>query len=125
MNDEIKLILDEFREKIHKGIPVDENLKETVTIRKSDVEKLGSDLMKEIDEFLHNDYILTFPELKLDQEKFDNLKEKVTNLNVENIHYILSRIKLDEEIDGDLYYKKESFKDLFKVLSSSYSYLED
>ena len=125
MNDEIKLILDEFREKIHKGISVDENFKETVTIKKSDVEKLGSDLMKEIDEFLHDDYILTFPELKLDQEKFDNLKEKVTNLNVENIYYILNRIKLDEEIDGDLYYKKESFKDLFKVLSSIYSYLED
>ena len=47
-------------------------MKETVTIRKSDVEKLGKDLMKEVDNFLHDEYIINnFPEMKLDQKEFD------------------------------------------------------
>ena len=45
-------------------------MKETVTIRKSDVEKLGKDLIKEVDNFLHDEYIITtFPEMKLDPKK--------------------------------------------------------
>ena len=100
-------------------------MKETVTIRKSDVEKLGKDLMKEIDHFLHDEYIITtFPEMKLDQEKFDS-SVKGEILDIEKIYHILTGIKLDDEIDGDLYYKKESYLDLFKVLFSSYSYLEN
>ena len=91
-------------------------MKETVTIRKSDVERLGKDLMKEIDNFLHDEYIITnFPEMKLDQEKFDEslnrLKDKYESesLDIEEMYYILLEIKLDDEIDGDLYYKKKSF----------------
>ena len=126
MNDEIKLILDEFISKIHKGVSLAENIKDTVTIKKTDVENLGRNLIVEIDNFLHDDYMITYPEIKLDQEKFDKLMEKnKENLTVETIYYILNRIKLDEELNGDLYYKKESFKDLFKVLSTSYSYLKD
>ena len=46
-------------------------MKETFTIRKSDVERLGKVLIKEIDYFLHDEYIInTFPEMKLDQKKF-------------------------------------------------------
>ena len=98
-------------------------MKETVTIRKSDVERLGKDLMKEIDNFLHDEYIITnFPEMKLDQEKFDKslnrLKDKYESesLDIEEMYHILLEIKLDDEIDGDLYYKKKSFLNLFKVL---------
>lgn len=102
-------------------------IKESVTIRKSDLEKLGKELMKEIDLFLHDDFILTFPEMKLDQEEFDKLvnESKNESLNLEDIYYILNRIKLDDEIDGDLYYKKKSYKDLYKVLVCCHSYLED
>ena len=107
-------------------------IKESVTIRKSDVEKLGKELMKEIDEFLHDEYIFTsFPEMNLDKEKFDESvnifkdKYKSGSLSLREMYCILSGINLDDEIHGDLYYKKESFLDLFKVLFSSYSYLED
>ena len=100
-------------------------MRKTVSIRKSDVEKLGRDLINEIDHFLHDEYIITnFPEMKLDQEKFDS-NVKGEKLDIKKIYDILTRIKLDDEIDRDLYYKKESFLDLFKVLFSSYSYLEN
>ena len=104
-------------------------MKETVTIRKSDLERLGKDLMKEIDNFLHDEYILTFPEMKLDQKKFDEsvnrFKDKYESgsLDLQEMYDIFVKIKLDDEIDGDLYFKKESYLDLFRVLYSSHSYL--
>ena len=107
-------------------------MKETVTIRKSDVEKLGKDLIKEVDNFLHDEYIITtFPEMKLDQKKFDDSVNKLKTqyesgtLNIEEIYHILVNIKLDDEIDGDLYFKKEAFLDIYRVLSVGYMYLED
>ena len=107
-------------------------MKDTVTIRKSDVEKLGKKLIKEVDYFLHDEYIInTFPEMKLDQKKFDDsvnrLKDKFESgsLNIEEIYHILLEIKLDDEIDGDLYFKKGSYLDIFRVLFVSYMDLED
>ena len=107
-------------------------MKETVTIKKSDVERLGKELIKEVNNFLHDEYIInTFPEMKLDQKKFDNkineLKDKYESgsLNIEEIYHILTRIKLDDEIDGDLYFKKEAYLRLFQVLLVDYTYLED
>ena len=107
-------------------------MKESVTIRKSDVEKLGKDLMKEIDNFLHDEYIITtFPEMILDQKEFDRsvnkLKDKFESesLDIEEIYHILTRIKLDDEIDGDLYFKKEAYLRLFQVLLVDYTYLEN
>ena len=85
-------------------------MKESFTIRKSDVERLGKEVIKEIDNFLRDEYILTFPEMKLDQEKFDEsvnrLKDKYEsgNLDSEEIYHILTRINLDDEIDGDLFF---------------------
>ena len=105
-------------------------MKESVTIQKSDVERLGKELMKEVDNFLHDEYIInTFPEMKLDQKKFNDsvnrLKDKFESgsLNTEEIYHILLKINLDDEIDGDLYYKKEGFLDLFRVLFVSHTYL--
>ena len=107
-------------------------MKETVTIRKSDVEKLGKDLMKEVDNFLHDEYIINnFPEIKLVQKIFDRsvnkLKDKFESegLDIEEIYHILTRIKLDDEIDGDLYFKKEAYLRLFQVLFVDYTYLEN
>ena len=117
-------ILETIRTKKASGEKVEEIFKESVTIRKSDLEKLGRDLMKEVDEFLHDEYMLSYPNIKSDQEKFDKLtKDKTKNLNIRNIFHILATIKLDDELDGDLYYKKESYLDLFKVLVCSHSYL--
>ena len=137
-----------------------------VIIRKKDVERLGKEVLKEVYEFLHDDYIVnTFEEMKEDQKKFlkylvltgfrDNksLKTKVENdklvfeiidenkfeedvkslksrvengsLTTEEIYDILVDIKLDDEIDGDLFYKKEAFLDIFSVFNVSYMELED
>ena len=104
----------------------------SVTIRKSDVERLGKDLIKEADYFLHDEYIInSFPEMKLDQNKFDDsvnkLKDKFESgsLNTEEIYHILLKINLDDEIDGDLFFKKEAYLDIYRVLFVNYMYLED
>ena len=105
-------------------------MKESVTIQKSDVERLGKELMKEVDNFLHDEYIINnFPEMKLDKEKFDEskniLKDKFESesLSTLEIYHILLEIDLNDEIDGDLYFKKEGFLDLFRVLFVSHTYL--
>ena len=107
-------------------------MKESVTIRKSDVERLGKELMKEVDNFLHDEYIITtFPEMILDQKQFDRsvnkLKDKYESgtLNTEEIYHILLKIYLDSEIDGDLFFKKEAYLDIFRVLFCSHSYLNN
>lgn len=117
--------------KVNVGVKINEEdyLEESVTIRKSVLKKLAKELMKEIDRFLHDEYIITtFPKLKLDQENFDEskneFKDEIESPNIVTIYHILTRIKLDAEIDGDLYYKKVSYLDLVKVLYSSYLYLE-
>ena len=69
--------------------------------------------------------------MKLDQEKFENSINRLKtqyesgSLNIEEIYHILLGIKLDDEIDGDLYFKKEAFLDIYRVLSVGYKYLED
>ena len=107
-------------------------MKESVTIRKSDVKRLGKELMKEVDNFLHDEYIITtFPEMILDQKQFDRsvnkLKDKYESgmLNTEEIYHILLKIYLDSEIDGDLFFKKEAYLDIFRVLNTGNMYLED
>ena len=103
-------------------------MKESVTIRKSNVERLGKELLKEVDNFLHDEYIITtFPEMKLDQEKFENSmnKYKGKSLDLQEMYDIFVKINLDDEIDGDLFFKKKSYEDLFRVLFTDYMYLED
>ena len=81
-------------------------MKESVTIRKSNVERLGKELLKEVDNFLHDEYIITtFPEMKLDQEKFENSmnKYKGKSLDLQEMYDIFVNINLDDEIDGDLF----------------------
>ena len=107
-------------------------MKESVTIRKSDVERLGKELMKEVDNFLHDEYIInTFPEMILDQKQFDRsvnqLKTKYESgmLNTEEIYHILLKIYLDRKIDGNLFFKKEAYLDIFRVLNTGNMYLEN
>ena len=42
-----------------------------VIIRKKDLESLGRKLMKEVYKFLHDEYILSFEEMKLEKEKLE------------------------------------------------------
>ena len=105
-----------------------------LVIRKKDIENLGRKLMKEVYEFLHDDYILTFEEMKVEKNKlekylvnfylsmiyeigvikhkkdvYDNyLKELVAkiedeSLDIKIIFDVLDRIKLDFEINEDLF----------------------
>ena len=56
-----------------------------VIVRKKDVERLGKELVKEIFEFLHDEYILSnFEEMKEEQKKFLRklVLNKFRNLNV-------------------------------------------
>ena len=138
-----------------------------VIIRKKDVERLGKELVKEIFEFLHDEYILSnFEEMKAVQKKFlrnlvlykfsyfnvtkikkensleikyedfnenkfeDELKcvkDEIKNgtLNTFVIFKSLNDLDLDTEIDEDLYFKKCAFLNIFKVIDSDYTYLED
>ena len=130
--NEIKEILEKIKmKKVDDEIFKEDLIKESVIIRKSDLEKLGKKLMKEIDNFLHDEYILTFPKMKLDQEQFDKsvneLKDKYESesLDIKEMYYILTEIRLDEEIDGDLFFKKEAYLNLFQVLFVNYIYLEN
>ena len=138
-----------------------------VIIRKKDVERLGKKLMKEVYEFLHNEYILNnFSKMKLEKQRleenlvlfkfrsvnytvvqkenswsikyedFDKSKHekelKIIEDEIENeildtnlIFKALDRLELDMEIEEDLFHKKLSFLNIFKVFDSDYSYLED
>ena len=105
-------------------------MKDTVTIKKSDLKKLGKILIKEIDNFLHDDYIVKdFPELQPDRENFDDsknrLKDKFESLSIDEMYHIFVKTKLDDEIDGDLFYKKEAYLYLFNVFCIYHSFLDE
>ena len=137
-----------------------------VIIRKKDLKNLGRKLMKEVYKFLHDEYILTFEEMKvekdklkkslvkcyfesfnftitqkryswgiehekLDESKYEKylkeIEDKIENesLDIHVIFKVLNNLKLDMEIDEDLFFKTKGFINIFKVFDSDYSYLED
>ena len=107
-----------------------------VVVRKKDIKSLGKELLKEVYEFLHDDYILsTFEEIKEEQKKFiKNLTKNNINLDfvkndfhidIESIFKVINELEFDMEIDEDLYFKTKSFLDIFRVFEVGYTYLED
>ena len=135
-----------------------------VIIREKDIKNLGRKLMKEVYKFLHNEYILTFEEMKVEKDNFkknlvkcyfesfnftitqkkyswrieheeldeskyeENLKEiedRIENesLDINMIFKVLNNLKLDMEIDEDLFFKTKGFINIFKVFDCDYSYL--
>ena len=50
---------------------------------------------------------------------------KDEGIDTEGIYQTLNKLKLDMEIDEDLYYKTKSFLDIFRVFEIGYTYLED
>ena len=121
---------------------------EEITIRKKDIENLGRKLMKEVYKFLHDDYILTFEEMKVEKDKIEKyllkffkihnfsllkeyklkeIEDKIENesLNIDLIFRVLILIKLDFEIDEDLFSKKKSFENIYSVFDNDYFYLEN
>ena len=140
-----------------------------LVIRKKDIENFGRKIMKEVYEFLNDDYILTFEEMKVEKnklekylvnfylrmiyeidvfkfekDKYDNyikeledeskynnyLKELVAkikdeSLDIKLIFDVLDRIKLDFEIDEDLYDKKKAFIYFYSVYEFYDAYLKE
>ena len=137
-----------------------------VIILKKDLERLGRKLMKEVYKFLHDEYILSFEEMKLEkgnleknlvifnfqsvnystvqkgnswsltyedfdkskhEEELKKIEDQIENesLDINLIFKNLNNLKLDMEIDEDLYFKTLGFINIFKVFDSDYSYLED
>ena len=128
-----------------------------VILRQKDVERLGKELLKEVYEFLHDEYILNnFSEMKLEKQKFlkdlvhfkfrrgnytlkqeeksgkveyeeelKNIINEIENksLDIQLIFTVLNSLNLNEEIDGDLFFKKDAFINISKVFDMNYSYL--
>ena len=46
-------------------------------------------------------------------------------IDTEGIYQTLKKLKLDMEINENLYYKTKAFLDIFRVFESGYTYLED
>ena len=151
-----------------------------VIIKQKDVKRLGEEVLSEMFNFLHDEYILTeFKEMKEVQKEFlENLAKnhietlhrqyKITEekrevlvkpfiddllkigenssnleknikveydsklvksameddgIDTEGMYQTLNKLKLDMEIDEDLYYKTKAFLDIFRVFESAYNYL--
>ena len=84
-----------------------------VIITQKDVNRLAKELLKEIFDFLHDEYILsTFEEMKEEQKKFlKNLAQNNINLefvkddiDTERIYEVMDDFELDMEIDEDSYF---------------------
>ena len=99
-----------------------------VIVKKTDMERLGKKLFKEVDEFLHDEYTLSYPKFREEQEKFDKAvdgKDK-DNLDAEKIYHILLNLDLNKgrEFDEDLYSDMDSFIVLCRVLLCDFMYLK-
>ena len=111
---------------------------EDLIIRKKDIENLGRKLMKEVYKFLHDEYILTFEEMRVekdnlkkyllkfyfkmfDESKYEKhlkeIEDKIEDesLDIDLIFKVLDIIKLEFEIDEDIYMKKKHFYTFFSI----------
>ena len=62
---------------------------------------------------------------KSKHEKELKIEIKNESLDIRLVFKVLNRLKLDNEIDEDLFHKTLAFLNIFKVFDSDYSYLED
>ena len=120
-----------------------------VIIRKKDVERLGKELVKEMFDFLHDEFLLTkFEEMEVLQKVFlerlvsnyssnsqpknfeENLKcikDEIDNgsLDTHVIYDTLSKMNFDMEMNEDLFYEIKAFLFIYYVFECGYKYLED
>lgn len=125
-----------------------------IIIKKKDIEKFGRKLMKKVYKFLHDKYILSLEEMKVEKDKieknlilhyfelYDDIemmddsildrclrilenKIKDESLSTDFIFKILNNVELDFEIDEDLYMEKKAFLYIFEVFDDYYTYLKD
>ena len=121
-----------------------------LVIKKKDIIKLGKDLIKEVYEFLNDDFFKeTFPEeinktantfnnclvqrvfgnrdCTTHEKDLESLKVliKEGKLDIKVIFETLKNLDLDMEIEEDLYFKNRAFLNLYSVFDIDYIYLED
>ena len=86
-----------------------------VIIRKKDVERLGKEVLKEVYEFLHDDYIITdFKEMKIEQEK---LLKGLVYKEFEKNHSTVKRSGDSWEFSKEEYDESKYEKDLKRLKS--------
>ena len=76
---------------------------EEIIIRKSDVENLGRKLIKEVYKFLHDEYILTFKEMKVEKDKQEKYLIK---FYFKNYDYIFVNNGYLKEIEDESKYEE-------------------
>ena len=62
---------------------------------------------------------------KSKHEKELKIEIKNESLDIRLVFKVINRLKLDNEIDEDLFHKTLAFLNIFKVFDSDHSYLED
>ena len=90
--------------------------------RKHEIKERREVLIKPfIDEFLKIDENI---KVEYDSKLVKSAMED-GGIDTEGIYQILNNLKLDMEIDEDLYFKTKAFLDIFRVFESGYTYLEN
>ena len=141
LNHLAKTLLKEIFEFLH-GEYILSEFKEMKEIQKEFLENLASNHI----DMLHRQFKITEEKreelvdlMKIDENsselekkcKVEYVSKLVENamkdggIDTEGIYQTLINLKIDSEINEDLYYKTKAFLDIFRVFESGYSYLED
>ena len=125
-----------------------------IIIKKKDIEKFGKKLMKKVYKFFHDKHTLSFEEMNIEKYKIEKnlilhyfelyddiemmddsilniclkiLENKIKDekLSIDFIFKILNNVKLDFEINGELYVEKKAFLDIYNVFDFYYKFSKD
>ena len=83
-----------------------------VIIRKKDLESLGRKLMKEVYKFLHDEYILSFKEMKVEKE---NLEKNLVILKFESVNFTVVQKENSWRIEHEDFDKSKHEEELKKI----------
>ena len=83
-----------------------------VIIRKKDLESLGKKLMKEVYKFLHDEYILSFKEMKVEKE---NLEKNLVILKFESVNFTVVQKENSWSIEHEDFDKSKHEEELKKI----------
>ena len=128
-------------------------LKDYLTIKTTDIDLLGKNTITDVYHYLHDKYLLTFDEVKSERNFFDKeivksflnfnkeikkneisdidllkkISDKIKNktLDMNTIFNFLEKLKINSEINEDLYYKIKGFVNLYESFYFNYFYIQD
>ena len=94
-----------------------------LVIRKKDIENFGRKLMKEVYKFLHDDYILSFEEMKVEKERLEkNLVKEYLYMYYKISMFNFDKDKYDKytnELNDESKYKSSLKKIVSKIEDES------